>query len=104
MKSPTRMAGPHRAMESGEGNFPPAGYFRHPPIGVAFAVQERSRLGRLALMYSARLPEHRPHHQSRNQNSDPEKPGVSEMQACVDCLCTQCFTEVLRKNRPDRRG
>src|SRR5713226_2564111 len=67
-------------------------------------VQERSRLSRLVRMNSARLPEHRSHHQCRNQNTDPEKTGVPEMRGRVDGLCTQCFTEALSKNWPDRRG
>lgn len=47
-------------------------------------VQERSRLSRLVRMNSsARLPEHRSHHQCRNQHTDPEKTGVPEMRGHV---------------------
>src|SRR5713226_4233560 len=67
-------------------------------------VQERSRLSRLLRMNSARLPEHRSHHQCRNQNTDPAKTGVPEMRGRVDGLCTPCFTEARSKNWSDRCG
>src|ERR1700722_4844392 len=67
-------------------------------------VQERSRLSRLVRMASARLPEHRSHHQCRNQHTDPEQTGVPEMRGCVDGLCAQCFAEPVGENWPDRRG
>src|SRR5260221_908847 len=67
-------------------------------------VHERSRLSRLVRMTPARLPEHRSHHQCRDQNPNPEKTGVAEMRGRVDGLRTQCFTEALSENWPDRRG
>src|ERR1700722_298752 len=73
--------------------------------GAPVATFKRpARLGRLVRMNPARLPEHRPHHQCRNQDTDPEKTGVPEMRGRVDGLCTQCFAEAISKNWPDRCG